>query len=117
LERLGSISATRFCKSAILATEEDIASSFEDLQIYDLFFFFGLLWLKVKDSLSGWSPPSSSQALSLKNLPGKRLPTVTIGEMHNPVRLCMKFALVNWPIFIKCPLHLTMELLMQRSFT
>jgi hypothetical protein len=71
LERLGNSSLTRFCKRAILPTEEDIASSFEDLHIDDLFFFFGFLWLKVQDILSRLFPPSSSQALSLKNLPGK----------------------------------------------
>jgi hypothetical protein len=37
---------------AILLTEEDIASSFEELVDDDLFFFFGSLWLSVQDILS-----------------------------------------------------------------
>jgi hypothetical protein len=39
--RLGTNAATRFCHSAMLATEEDIAFSFEKLCRNDLFFFFG----------------------------------------------------------------------------
>lgn len=54
-------------------TEEDIASSFEDLQFNDLFFFFGSFWLKLQDRLSALSPLSSSQALSHKYLPVKRV--------------------------------------------
>jgi hypothetical protein len=51
--------------------EEDIASPFEDLQHNDLFFFFGFFSLTVQDILSAVSPPSSSQALSHTNHPGK----------------------------------------------
>jgi hypothetical protein len=39
--RLGTNAAIRFCQSAMLATEEDIAPSFEELYMDDLFFFFG----------------------------------------------------------------------------
>ena len=44
LLRLGTHTATRFCQSAMLVTEEDIAFSLEKLGRYDLFFFFGFLW-------------------------------------------------------------------------
>jgi hypothetical protein len=57
---------------AILATEEDIASSFEDLQFNDLFFFFGSLWSTVQDIGVRLPPRPSSQALSATNLPGKK---------------------------------------------
>jgi hypothetical protein len=56
----------------IVVTEEDIASSFEEFQFNDLFFFFGLLWLTVQDILASPPPLPSSQALSHQNLPGKR---------------------------------------------
>lgn len=56
-----------------MATEEDIASSFGDLQNDDLFFFFGLFWLTVQDILASPPPQPSSQALSLTGLPGKRV--------------------------------------------
>jgi hypothetical protein len=45
---------------AILVTEEDIASSFEDFQFNDLFFFFGSLWLSVQDILARLPPQPSS---------------------------------------------------------
>jgi hypothetical protein len=80
-ERLGSISPTRFCKSALLVPEEGIGSSFEDLSPNDLFFFFGSLWLKVKDILSVVPPPSSSQALSVKYLPVKKRESCDRGSL------------------------------------
>jgi len=46
-ERLGSMASTRFCKRAILVTEEDIASSFGEYIDNDLFFFFSSFWLTV----------------------------------------------------------------------
>ena len=69
--RLGNRSSTRFCHRARLETEEDIASSFEELYPNDLFFFFGSFWLLGKDILLWLSPASSSQAPSAKSLPVK----------------------------------------------
>jgi hypothetical protein len=57
---------------AILATEEDIASSFEERTNNDLFFFFGSFWPTVQDILLRLPPQPSSQAISATNLPGKR---------------------------------------------
>jgi hypothetical protein len=57
-----------------VATEEDIASSFEDLENYDLFFFFGSLDLSVLHIALSLPPHPSSQALSLTGLPVKSLP-------------------------------------------
>jgi hypothetical protein len=56
----------------ILATEEDIAASFEELTNNDLFFFFGSFCPTVQDILLRLPPQPSSQALSATNLPGKR---------------------------------------------
>jgi hypothetical protein len=55
-----------------LATEEDIASSFEELEMNDLFFFFGSFWSTVQDIAVRLPPQPSSQAPSATNLPGKR---------------------------------------------
>jgi hypothetical protein len=70
-DRLASISSTRFCSVAIVVTEEDIASSFEEFQFNDLFFFFGTLRPSVQDILASSPPQPSSQALSPQNHPGK----------------------------------------------
>jgi hypothetical protein len=71
-DRLGSISPTRFCSTAIVVIEEDIASSFEELQTTISSFFFGFLGLKVQDILADLCSPSASQALSFLYLPVKR---------------------------------------------
>jgi hypothetical protein len=66
---------------AILVTEEDIASSFEDFQFNDLFFFFGSLSLQVQHILPRLPPQPSSQALSLTGLPGKSFSPSSRKEM------------------------------------
>jgi hypothetical protein len=55
-----------------VATEEDIASSFEELENDDLFFFFGSLDLSVLHIALSLPPHPSSQALSLTGLLVKR---------------------------------------------
>src|SRR2546423_1798170 len=92
-ERLGSICPIRFCTVAIVATEEDIASSFGDLQNDDLFFFFGLFLLTVQGILASPPPPPSSQALSVTGLPGKRgtapYPSQGAKPLVTPYKRCL----------------------------